>query len=83
MQKLIAYINALPMDERPSFESGAGTTIAYIRKACSAGQRLGETICIDIERHTNGAVRCEDIRPDLADRWAYLRGTDCNDKEVA
>lgn len=31
--------------------------------------------CPDIERATNGAVRCEDLRPDVD--WAYLRATDC------
>ena len=31
--------------------------------------------CIDIERATDGAVRCEDLRPDID--WAYLRATDC------
>lgn len=29
--------------------------------------------CPTIERATNGAVRCEDLRPDVD--WAYLRGT--------
>lgn len=29
--------------------------------------------CPAIERATNGAVRCEDLRPDVD--WAYLRGT--------
>jgi DNA-binding transcriptional regulator YdaS (Cro superfamily) len=32
--------------------------------------------CIDIEKATNGAVRCEDLRPDVD--WAYLRATDCD-----
>ena len=32
--------------------------------------------CIDIDRATQGAVTCEDLRPDLSDRWAYLRGTE-------
>ena len=31
--------------------------------------------CPAIERATHGAVRCEDLRPDVD--WAYLRGTDC------
>jgi len=31
--------------------------------------------CPAIERATNGAVRCEDLRPDVD--WAYLRATDC------
>ena len=29
--------------------------------------------CIEIEKATAGAVRCEDLRPDVD--WAYLRGT--------
>lgn len=29
--------------------------------------------CLDIERATNGAVRCEDLRPDVD--WSVLRGT--------
>jgi DNA-binding transcriptional regulator YdaS (Cro superfamily) len=35
-----------------------------------------------IERATGGAVRCEDLRPDLADDWAYLRATDCPVEKV-
>lgn len=30
--------------------------------------------CADIERATGGEVRCEELRPDLAEMWAYLRG---------
>ena len=29
--------------------------------------------CPEIEKATKGAVRCEDLRPDVD--WAYLRGT--------
>jgi DNA-binding transcriptional regulator YdaS (Cro superfamily) len=29
--------------------------------------------CPEIEKATNGAVRCEDLRPDVD--WAYLRST--------
>ena len=29
--------------------------------------------CIQIEKATAGAVRCEQLRPDID--WAYLRGT--------
>ena len=31
--------------------------------------------CPAIEKATQGAVRCEDLRPDVD--WAYLRQTDC------
>lgn len=36
--------------------------------------------CPDIERATNGAVTCEELRPDLAVQWAYLRSTGCEKK---
>ena len=34
--------------------------------------------CPAIEKATAGAVRCEDLRPDVD--WAYLRATDCDVK---
>ncbi len=39
--------------------------------------------CPAIEKATSGAVRCEDLRPDVD--WTYLRGTACacEHKEVA
>lgn len=30
--------------------------------------------CPQIERATGGLVTCEELRPDLAEHWAYLRG---------
>lgn len=75
MEKLISYINALSAEDRLAFERNSGTSIAYLRKASSMKQRIGEKLCIDIERATAGEVTCEDIRPDLNDHWSYLRGT--------
>ncbi len=37
--------------------------------------RVPADYCPKIERATNGAVRCEDLRPDVD--WAFLRATDC------
>lgn len=42
-----------------------------MRKAISTGQKIGESLCIRIERESSRAVRCEDIRPDVD--WLYLR----------
>jgi DNA-binding transcriptional regulator YdaS (Cro superfamily) len=39
--------------------------------------------CPAVERATGGAVTCEELRPDLAEQWAYLRGTECPPKEAA
>ncbi|MGB6054618.1 MAG: YdaS family helix-turn-helix protein [Burkholderiaceae bacterium] len=30
--------------------------------------------CVQIEQATNSAVTCEELRPDMAEYWAYLRG---------
>lgn len=73
MDKLLEYINSLPIDEREPFAKRCETTIGYLRNACSTGKRLGERIAINIERESGGAVRCEDMRPDVD--WAYLRNS--------
>ena len=39
-------------------------------------RRIAAEHCPAIERATNGAVRCEELRPDVD--WAYLRQTDCH-----
>lgn len=40
------------------------------------GQReVRPEICSAIEHETGRAVTCEDLRPDLAEHWEYLRNT--------
>ncbi|MFC5524036.1 transcriptional regulator [Polaromonas jejuensis] len=67
------YLSGLSPDERESFALRCGTSVGYLRKACSIGQRLGESLCINIERESHGAVPCEALRPDVD--WAYLRNS--------
>lgn len=74
MHPLLEFLNALPAPERDSFASRCGTSVGYLRKAISAGQALGESLCINIERESQGLVSCEQLRPTGVD-WAYLRGT--------
>lgn len=61
MDMLIAYLNKLPRPEQEALAARCGTTVGYLRKARSAGQRLGDTICAAVERETCGALRCEDL----------------------
>lgn len=72
MKNLLSYLNGLPTQEQQDFARRAGTSIGYLRKAISKGQRLGEGLVINLERESGAAVRCEDMRPDVD--WAYLRG---------
>ncbi len=73
MDKLKAYLNALPPAEQADFAIRCHTTIGYLRKAISKRQKIGESICIAIERESGRSVVCEDLRDDVD--WAYLRNT--------
>lgn len=73
MKAVLTYLSSLPADQRDAFAQRCGTSVNYLRKAASAGQKLGESLCIAIERESARAVVCEQIRPDVD--WAFLRGT--------
>lgn len=71
MDKLLTYLNSLPKTDRHGYVTRCTTSEGYLRKAISRGQRLGESLCINLERESARAVRCEELRPDVD--WAYLR----------
>lgn len=73
MDELRKYINGLSVVEQDAFARRCGTTVGYLRKACSTGQSIGERIAINIDRESAGKVRCDILRPDVD--WAYLRAT--------
>lgn len=73
MDKLLRYINDLPVLERANFCARCGTSEGYLRKVCSTGAKLGERLCINIERESNGVITCEELRDDVD--WAFIRGT--------
>ncbi|MFH1493764.1 MAG: Cro/Cl family transcriptional regulator [Pseudomonadota bacterium] len=74
MDKLLIFLNSKTPDEQAEFSRACETSIGYLRKAISVRQKLGEKLCINIERESHGTVPCECLRPDVD--WAYLRGTD-------
>lgn len=47
---------------------GEKTVWAWIHR----GTKVNEIVALKIERATKGAVRCEDLRPDVD--WAFIRG---------
>ena len=73
MDKLLKFINSLPTAEQAQFAARCGTTIGYLRKACSIGNRLGADIAILIERESGGIVTCDMVRPDVD--WSFLRSS--------
>lgn len=73
MKKLQAYLNGLPTLEQAAYAKRSGTTVGYLRKCISTGQKIGEGICINLERESSRAVTVEDLRDDVD--WAYLRNS--------
>jgi DNA-binding transcriptional regulator YdaS (Cro superfamily) len=70
---LRTFLNSITRVEQEDFAFRCGTTVGYLRKAISTGERMRESLVIDMERESEGKVRCEPLRPDVD--WAYLRGT--------
>jgi len=52
-----------------------GVSAVIISQWKTGARQVPAERCPAIERATGGAVRCEDLRPDVD--WAYLRATDC------
>lgn len=75
MQKLLAYLNSLDADKQAEFAEACGTSVGYLRKACSKGQVLGPALCVKAEVHSKKAVRRWDLRDDWADVWPEIVGT--------
>lgn len=71
MDKLLAYLNNLPTADREAFADRCGTTVGYLRKAASVGQKISEGLCLRVGIESHGAVQPNDLRPDVD--WGYLR----------
>ena len=71
MDKLLTYLKSLNPEARDAFAKRCGTTVGYLRKACSIRQQLSEGLCLHIGGESRGSVQPEDLRPDID--WQYLR----------
>jgi DNA-binding transcriptional regulator YdaS (Cro superfamily) len=81
MDKLLAYLNGLPPEEQKAFAARCGTTVGYLRKACSVGQALGDTLCVRLSCESGGAFAPEDLLPGVD--WQYLREALANTAQTA
>lgn len=71
MRQLLDHLNSLPRREQAAFARRCDTTVGYLRKAISVGQKIKAETCINIERESGGVVLCEHVRPDVD--WATIR----------
>tara|TARA_R110002124_G_scaffold282571_2_gene457837 strand:+ start:1143 stop:1376 length:234 start_codon:yes stop_codon:yes gene_type:complete len=67
---LLEYIKPMKAGEVEAFASKCCSTPGQIRQV-AYGRRASAELAIRIDKASCGAVRCEDIRPDID--WSYLR----------
>lgn len=73
MNTFHAYFKALSKDARQAVADQVGTTVAYLWQIAYAQRLCRESLAIEIEKASKGAVRVEDLRPDVD--WAYIRSS--------
>jgi DNA-binding transcriptional regulator YdaS (Cro superfamily) len=71
--ELKTYLKNLTDSQRQKFADRCETSVGHLRNVAYDCKSCAEKLAIAIERETDGAVRCEDLRPDVD--WQYLRGT--------
>lgn len=72
METLRLFLNSLAKCDQIDFAHRCGTSLSYLRKAISLGQRISETLALRIELVSGASVTVEDLRPDVP--WHVIRG---------
>jgi DNA-binding transcriptional regulator YdaS (Cro superfamily) len=73
MDTFHTYFKGLAKVERDAFATKVGTSVAYLWQIAYKQRRCAESLAIEIEKASAGAVRVEDLRPDVD--WAYIRSS--------
>jgi DNA-binding transcriptional regulator YdaS (Cro superfamily) len=73
MDTFHTYFKALSKAERDAFAAQVGTSAAYLWQIAYKQRRCAESLAIEIEKASKGAVRVEHLRPDVD--WAYIRSS--------
>jgi DNA-binding transcriptional regulator YdaS (Cro superfamily) len=68
---LRTYLASLSVSDRHTFAARAGTTWCYLQKALSVNQRIGIPLAIQLEKQSGGAVRADELCPQVD--WDYLK----------
>lgn len=63
--ELKPYLLQMPMPERVAFARRCGTTYGHLRNVAYAEKTCAETLALNIERESGGAVPLSFLRPDL------------------
>ena len=65
------FMLSLPPHERRTFAEKCGTTHGQIKQIYTGNRNCNPGLAIEIEKHSQGAVNCESLCPDVD--FNYLR----------
>ena len=65
MEQLREYLNSIPVKQQAAYAIKCKTTIGYLRKAISVGQRLDGALCRLLDENSGGRVSRSDLRSDI------------------
>lgn len=65
METLREYLGTLAPAEQAAYAVRAGTTIGYLRKALSKGQKFDGALARRLDEESGGAVSRATLRPDI------------------
>jgi len=65
MKTLRDYLNSLSVNDQAEYARRAGTTIGYLRKALSKGQKFDGALARKLDEESGGAVCRHEVRPDV------------------
>ncbi|MEN5117471.1 hypothetical protein ABE488_09080 [Luteimonas sp. TWI662] len=65
MDTLRNFLATMPPDGQAAYAQRAGTTIGYLRKALSKGQRFDGALARRLDEQSDGAVSRHELRPDI------------------
>ena len=71
--KLIDYVK--PSGAQTALAKLLGVPPVLVNQWANKKRAVPLDRCVQIEQVTNRAVTCEELRPDKADYWAYLRAS--------
>ncbi|SEQ21478.1 YdaS family helix-turn-helix protein [Giesbergeria anulus] len=66
-------MNPIPIEARRELAKKSGIGDDYLYQVLTRRKPASLELCINLERESQRAITCEDLRPDID--WAYLRGT--------
>jgi len=65
MDTLRSFLSTMTPDDQAAYAARAGTTIGYLRKAMSKGQRFDGALARRLDEESGGKVSRYSLRPDV------------------